>query len=61
MRSIISYVDDMLILAKKQSDIHRCHNQLKSAFKMKLMNKYKKILEKKVGRNFIKNLEFGIS
>lgn len=35
---LILYVDDMLILAKNQSDVDECKSQLKFAFKMKNMN-----------------------
>lgn len=49
---LILYVDNMLILAKNQSDVDECKYQLKSAFKMKHIGESKRILGMDVYRNF---------
>ena len=40
---LVLYVDDMLILAKQQSNVNKCKSQLKSAFKMKNLGPAKRI------------------
>lgn len=52
---LIIYVDDVLILVKKQSNVDKCKNELKSTFKMKEMEESKSILAIDIHRNFEKN------
>lgn len=49
---LVLYVDDMLILAKNKSDVDKCKNMLKCAFKMKDLGESKRIL----GMNIYKDL-----
>lgn len=49
---LVLYVDDMLILAKNQSDVDECKSQLKSAFKMKDMVDSRRILGMDIYRDF---------
>ncbi|OAE22853.1 hypothetical protein AXG93_4703s1030 [Marchantia polymorpha subsp. ruderalis] len=48
---LVLYVDDMLILAKNQSDVDECKSKLKSAFKMKDMGESKRILGMEIHRD----------
>lgn len=51
---LVVNVDNMLIFSKNQSDVDECKNQLKSAFKMKDMEKSKTILIIDIYRDFRK-------
>ncbi|OAE26759.1 hypothetical protein AXG93_1129s1070 [Marchantia polymorpha subsp. ruderalis] len=48
---LVLYVDDMLILAKNQSDVDECKSKWKSAFKMKDMGESKRILGMEIHGN----------
>ncbi|OAE18442.1 hypothetical protein AXG93_2376s1010 [Marchantia polymorpha subsp. ruderalis] len=48
---LVLYVDDMLILAKNQSDVDECKSKLKSAFKIKDMAESKRILGMEIHRD----------
>lgn len=51
---LILYADDVLILAKNQSNFKKCKNKLKFAFKMKDLEELKRILCMEIHRNLMK-------
>lgn len=52
---LVIYVNEMIILANDQFDVNRNKNQLKSAFKIKNLDKSKSILKIYFHKNMMKN------